>query len=171
MVLDWKSFVSDKTPVILPSQFDSSQNVFVKLNNHYYPLLAGFIDSPSKTDFNKYKEQLDKRETSLIFRPTDTISRFQMKNLIFLDSDVLYKPKNNTGNKQRLQNLSFGTPHSQLLVFEDKGLRKPGFYGLKLVYQELSWPMSGIIARTTSRFVRPQSMKDFTINNLNFNER
>lgn len=126
VVLDWKSFVSDKTPVILPSQFDSSQNVFVKLNNHYYPLLAGFIDSPSKTDFNKYKEQLEK-EDKFDFQAYGYNIQVSDEKFDLLDSDVLYKPKNNTGNKQRLQNLSFGTPHSQLLVFEDKGLRKPGF--------------------------------------------
>ena len=168
VVLDWKSFVSDETPAILPSQFDSSQNVFVKLNNHYYPLLAGLIDSPSKTDFNKYKEQLEK-ENKFDFQAYGYNIQVSDEKFDLLDSDVLYKPKNNTGNKQRLQNLSFGTPYSQLLVFGDKNLRKSGFYGLKLFAKNFLAD-NGIIARATSRFVRPQSMKDFTISHLNFSE-
>ena len=168
VVLDWKSFISKKTPAILPSQFDSSQNIIVKLNNRYYPLQAGLIDSPSKTDFNKYKEKLQK-ENKFDFQAYGYNIQVSDKKNDLLDSDVLYKPKNNTGNKQRLQSLSFGTPYSQLLVFGDKDLRTSGFYGLKLFAKNFLAD-NGIIARVTSRFVRPQSMKDFTINHLNFED-
>ncbi len=168
VVLDWKSFVSKETPTILPSQFDSSQNVVVMTNNRYYPLLAGLIDSPSKTDFNKYKEQLQK-ENKFDFQAYGYNIQISDKKFDLLDSDVFYKPKNSTGSKQRLQNLSFGTPYSQLLVFRDRDLRTPGFYGLKLFVKNFLAD-SGIIARATSRFVRPQSMKDFTINHLNFDD-
>ncbi len=165
VVLDWKSFVSKETPAILPSQFDTSQNIVVKLNDRYYPFLAGFIDSPSKTDFNKYKEQLQK-ENKFDFQAYGYNVQVSDEKFDLLNSDVLYKPKN-AGNKQRLQTLSFGTPYSQLLVFGDKDLRKPGFYGLKLFAKNFLAD-TGIIGRTTSRFVRPQSMKDFTINHLDF---
>ena len=168
IVLDWKSFVSKETPAILPSQFDSSQNVIVKLNDRYYPLLAGLIDSPSKTDFNKYKEQLQK-EDKFDFQAYGYNIQISDKKFDLLNSDVLYKPKNSTGNKQRLESLSFGTPYSQLLIFGDKDLRTPGFYGLKLFARNFLAD-SGIIARISSRFVRPQSMKDFTINHLNFDD-
>ena len=169
VVLDWKSFVSKETPVILPSQFDSSQNVIVKMNGRYHPLLAGLIDSPSKTDFNKYKEQLQK-ENKFDFQAYGYNIEVSDKKFGLLDSDVLYKPKDHRGNKQRLQSLLFGVPYSQLVIFGDKELRTSGFYGLKLFIKNFL-EEDGIIARTFSHFVRPQSIKDFTIQKLEFDDR
>jgi V8-like Glu-specific endopeptidase len=62
VVLDWRSFLSEKTPVIFPSQFDSSQNSFYKHNGRLYMKVAGFLDSPNRKDFRAYVEQLEKEK-------------------------------------------------------------------------------------------------------------
>lgn len=164
VVLDWKSFVSNKTPAILPSQFDASQSVFVKKNNRYYPLLSGLIDSPSKADVTKYNEQLDK-EGIFDFQAYGYNIEIADKKFDLLDSDVLYKPKDATGNKQRLQNLAYGPPYSELLIKGENDLRTAGFFGMKLFMKNFVGD-TGFITNAFSRFIRPQSMKDFTVANL-----
>ncbi len=164
VVLDWKSYTSDETPAILPSQFDLSQSVFQKINDRYYPQLAGLIDTPSKADFIKYKEQL-KKEKKFDFQAYGYNIENTPDKVDLLVSDVFYQPKNDSGNKERLQNLSYGAPYSQLIVYGDNDLRNPGFFGLKLFMKNFIGKQ-GILANSVSRFVRPAAMKDFTIQNL-----
>jgi hypothetical protein len=161
IVLDWKSFVTPKTPTILPSQFDMSQRVFNKIDNRYYPQLAGLIDSPSKSDFNKYKEQL-KKENKFDFQAYGYNIELSQEKVDLLKSDVFYKPKNESGAKERLGSLSYGAPNSQLLVFGDNDLRTDGFFGIKLFLKNFIGKQ-GVISSTSSRFVRPAAVKDFTI--------
>ncbi len=164
VVLDWNSFVGEKTPAILPSQFDVSQSQFVKINDRYYPFLAGLIDSPSKSDFKKYKDRLEK-EGMFDFQSYGYNIEISDKKIDLLDTDIFYKPKDSSGNKQRLQNLSYGAPYSQLLVHGPDDPRTPGFFGLKLFIKNYL-AESGVIANSMSRFVRPQSVKDFTIKEI-----
>ncbi len=164
VVLDWNSFVGEKTPAILPSQFDLSQSQFVKKNNRYYPLLSGLIDSPSKSDFKKYKDKLEK-EGQFDFQSYGYNIEVSDKKIDLLETDVFYKPKDTSGNKLRLINLSYGAPYSQLLVHGSDDPRTPGFFGLKLFIKNYL-AESGVIANSMSRFVRPQSIKDFTIKEI-----
>lgn len=167
VVLDWESFVTNKTPAILPSQFDASQNIFIKKNNRYYPFVSGLIDSPSKADVTKYREQLDK-EGVFDFQAYGYNIEIADKKFDLLDSDVLYKPKDASGNKQRLQNLAMGAPYSELLVKGEKDLRTPDFFGLKLFMKNFVGE-AGFITTAYSRFLRPQAMKDFSVTNLEIN--
>ena len=164
IVLDWKSFLSDKTPAILPSQFDLSQSVFVKVNDRYYPQVAGLIDSPSKADYFKYRKQLIK-ENKFDFQAYGYNIELSQEKIDLLSSDVFYKPKNESGAKKRLQNLSYGAPYSQLLVFGSDDIRTPGFFGIKLFVKNFIGK-EGVISSALSRFIRPSSMKDFTITKL-----
>ncbi|MEM7645766.1 MAG: hypothetical protein AAF203_02550, partial [Pseudomonadota bacterium] len=169
IVLDWKSFVSDKTPAILPSQFDRSQSVFQKINGRYYPYVAGLIDSPSKSDFTKYKEQLAK-ESKFDFQAYGYNIQISDDKLDLLATDIFYKPKAEGGTKARLQNLAYGSPYSQLLVYGNEDLRTKGFFGLKLVIKNFLGN-EGVIASAMSRFIRPQSAKDFTIKSLDIDSK
>lgn len=164
VVLDWGSFVSAKTPAILPSQFDISQSQFVKRNGRYYPLLAGLIDSPSKTDYKKYLERLDK-EGVFDFQSYGYNIEVSDEKVDLLDSDVFYKPKDDSGNKPRIFNLSYGPPYSQLLVHGTDDPRTVGFFGLKLFLKNYLG-QNGVIANSLSRFVRPQAIKDFTLKDI-----
>lgn len=163
IVLDWKSFVSTETPAILPSQFDFSQNVFVKKNGRYYPQVAGLIDSPSKADYTKYKEQL-KKEKKFDFQAYGYNILVEDKKVDLLDTDIFYKPKNSGGTKPRLLNLAVGTPYTQMIVFGDEDLRTKGFFGLKLFLKNFIG--DGALATSYSRFIRPQSIKDFALKDL-----
>ena len=166
IILDWTSFVSAKTPAILPSQFDVSQSVFNKIGNRYYPLLAGLIDSPDKSDFTKYLEQLEK-EKKFDFQAYGYNVQISQDKIDLLGQDIFYKPKDVSGNKPRLQKLAFGAPYSQMLLVGDDDLRQPGFFGLKLFLKNFVGD-TGVIASTLSKFVRPLSAKDFTIQSFEF---
>jgi hypothetical protein len=167
VILDWKSFVTNKTPAILPSQFDESQSTFVKIENRFYPMTAGLIDSPSKSDYLKYREQLIK-ESRFDFQSYGYNIQISDKKYDLLATDVFYKPKDESGAKQRLINLSFGNPYSQLIVYGSDDVRTPGFFGFKLILKNFIAD-SGVLASAISRFVRPQSMKDFTIKEIEIN--
>ncbi len=164
IVLDWKSFATDETPSILPSQFDASQSVFIKINDRYYPQVSGLIDSPSKTDFIKYKKQLEK-EKKFDFQAYGYNVEITQDKIDLLPSDVFYKPKNESGSKDRLQNLSYGAPNSQLLIYGNKDLRTKGFFGIKLFLKNFIGK-NGVIASAVSRFIRPNAMKDYTIKDV-----
>ena len=168
IVLDWKSFVSDQTPAILPSQFDLSQNMFMKINNRYYPMVSGLIDSPSKADYLKYREQ-KKKENKFDFQSYGYNIEMTQEKFDLLGSDVFYKPKDNSGTKPRIQNLSYGAPYSQMVVYGDSDLRTEGFFGIKQVIKNFLGK-NGVIANSVSRFTRPQSMKDFTINDFDLSD-
>ncbi len=168
IVLDWKSFVSNETPAILPTQFDASQSVFVKKNGRYYPYLAGLIDSPSKPDFVKYKTQF-KKEDKFDFQAYGYNIHIHDSPLDLLPTDVFYKPKNENGNKPRLQNLAFGAPYSQLLITGSDDLRTKGFYNLKLFLKNFTGG-DGALASVNSRFIRPQSAKDFVVKDFGLEE-
>ena len=161
IVLDWKSFVSKKTPAILPSQFDSSQSVFTKIKDRYYPHLAGLIDSPSKSDFTKYVEQL-KKEKKFDFQAYGYNVEVTQEKVDLLESDVFYKPKDVSGKLPRVQSLSFGAPYSQLLLIDKDDVRTKDFFGIKLFLKNYLGKQ-GTIFNTASRFIRPNSVKDFTI--------
>jgi S1-C subfamily serine protease len=165
LTLDWGSFVSEEVPAVLPSQFDGSQNVFVKKNGRYYPYVAGLIDSPSKSDFVKYKRQF-KKENKFDFQAYGYNIYLNDSPTDLLPSDIFYKPKDESGNKQRIQNLAYGAPHSQLLVKLPDDIRTPGFYSLKLFLKNFAGE-GGVLASVNSRFVRPQSAKDFLIQDFN----
>ncbi len=168
IVLDWTSFVSNKTPAILPSQFDASQSVFIKKQDRYFPYLAGLIDSPSKADYLKYREQLEKEE-KFDFQSYGYNIEVADEKFDLLPSDILYKPNEKPGTKLRLQNLSYGAPYSQLLIYEDGDLRTSGFFSLKLFMKNFLGK-DGALANSSSRFVRPLSIKDFTIHDLEINK-
>ena len=164
IVLDWKSFVTEETPAILPSQFDVSQSVFTKIEDRYYPFVSGLIDSPSKADFTKYKKQLEK-EKKFDFQAYGYNIEVSQEKIDLLKSDVFYEPKNESGSKERLQSLSYGAPHSQMLIYGDSDLRTDGFFGIKLFLKNFIGE-HGVIANTSSRFIRPAAMKDFTIKEI-----
>ena len=168
VVLDWKSFLSDQTPMILPSQFDLSQKVFTKRKGRYYPQVAGLIDTPTKVDYSKYKRQFEK-EKKFDFQAYGYNIGIFKKPIDLLTSDVFYKPKNESGTKQRFRSLSYGLPHSQMVVFGPKNLRKKNFFGLKLFMKNFIG-QQGVIGTTMSPFTRPSSMKDFTIKELDFSD-
>ncbi len=166
IVLDWTSFVTDKTPAILPSQFDASQSVFTKIGDRYFPHVAGLIDSPSKADYLKYREEL-REEDKFDFQSYGYNIEISGEKYDLLPSDVFYKPDEKPGTRLRLQNLSYGVPYSQLLIFEDGDLRTEGFFSLKLFMKNFLGK-SGVLANSASRFVRPLSVKDFTIREFDF---
>ncbi len=168
IVLDWKSFVTEETPAILPSQFDVSQSVFTKIEDRYYPQLAGLIDSPSKSDFTKYKKQL-KKEDKFDFQSYGYNIEVSQDKIDLLKSDILYVPKDETGSKDRLQSLSYGAPNSQLVIYGDNDLRTKGFFGIKLFLKNFIG-RQGVIGNTSSRFVRPAAMKDFTISEIKIDQ-
>lgn len=169
IVLDWKSFVSKETPAILPSQFDVSQSMFTKIENRYYPMISGLIDSPSKADFIRYKEQL-KKENKFDFQAYGYNIEVSQEKFDLLKSDVFYKPKNESGAKERLQTLSYGAPYSQMLVYGSNDIRTKGFFGMKLFLKNFIGKQ-GVIATALSRFIRPASMKDFTIKEVNLDNK
>ncbi len=168
IVLDWKSFVTEKTPAILPSQFDVSQSVFNKINDRYYPSVSGLIDSPSKSDFTKYVLQL-KKESKFDFQSYGYNVEVSQEKIDLLQSDVFYEPKNESGSKDRLQSLSYGAPNSQLLVYDDNDLRTKGFFGIKLFLKNFIGKQ-GVIGSTSSQFARPSAMKDFTIREVEIDQ-
>ena len=165
LVLDWKSFVSKKTPAILPSQFDFSQNRFFKKNGRYFPKIAGLIDSPSKTDMTKYIEQLEK-EKKFDFQAYGYNIKSTEKAMGLKQGDIFYKPKNKTGMKLRLQDLAQGVPYSTLVIRQgfQIGDEESALAMTQMIQNFLQAP--GVLASAISRFVRPKSVKDFTITEL-----
>ena len=170
IILDWKSFVSEKTPAILPSQFDFSQSTFMKKNNRYYPKIAGFIDSPSKGDMTKYITQFEK-EKKFDFQAYGYNIYTEEKSVGLMEGDVFYKPKNTTGSKLRLQDLSLGAPYSQMIVRNQYDFSsKEGGLDMALFLKNFVEP-HGVLANSASRFIRPNSIKDFIINDFNLNKK
>ncbi|MCJ8277366.1 MAG: serine protease, partial [Bdellovibrionales bacterium] len=149
IVLDWKSFVTEKTPAILPSQFDFSQNIFLKKNGRYFPKVAGFIDSPSKADMTKYTNQLEK-ERKFDFQAYGYNIHYEDKKVGMTEADAFYKPRNTTGAKLRLQDLSKGVPYSQLVVWNGE---KQNF-DLEKFMSNFAEP-DGVLVGAASRFIRP----------------
>ena len=166
-LLSWKSFVSKKTPSILPSQFDLSQSVFIKRGNRYYPKVAGFIDTPLKSDMTKYVSQL-KKQGKFDFQAygyniyPDPHVEVKYKNFIF------YKPQNTTGLKLRLQRLAQGVPYAQMILSKTPLKSSPTeLMDIHLFLKRFSYP-EGVIAHTSSQFLRPKFQKDFDIKNFKF---
>lgn len=158
IILDWKSFLSEKTPAILPSQFDSSQNSFFKYKNRYYMKVTGFLDSPNRKDFKSYLEQFEK-EKKFDFQA------YGMNVELVLpkgESGLLsYQLKNTTKNKLSFDDLAQGSLYNQMLLnksVDDEDLI-PQF--LKNFFGE-----EGALSGTYSAFIRPQAYKNFTIKSI-----
>jgi S1-C subfamily serine protease len=158
VVLDWSSYLSEKTPVILPSQFDSSQNSFFKHKDRFYMKVAGFLDSPNRKDFKSYVEQLEK-EKKFDFQAYGMNFEYKMPQK---EADFpQYLPQNPSKNKSSIDELAQGSLYGQLLFgkkTEDEDLI-PLF--LKNYFGE-----EGVLSGTYSAFIRPQSYKTFTIKNI-----
>jgi S1-C subfamily serine protease len=158
LILDWKSFASEKTPVILPSQFDLSQNNFFRLNKTYYMKLGGFLDSPTKKDFQLYVDQFDK-EKKFDFQA------YGMNTEIVPpatpDAPIYYLPNNTAKSKKSIEDLAQGSLYSQTWLnskMDDPQLLSRFF---KTYIGE-----DGILSSTYSAFIRPQSFRNFTIHEI-----
>jgi hypothetical protein len=157
LILDWKSFVSPQTPVILASQFDFSQNVFYLVNKRYYLKTSGFLDSPTKKDFRLYVEQFEK-EKKFDFQAyginTEIVPQAQPQDSLY------YIPRDVTKTKKDIEEL-MGTVYSQTWIntkVEDPQLLA-NFFKTYLGQE-------GILAGTYTGFIRPQSAKKFTIHQI-----
>lgn len=158
LILDWTSFVSLKTPVILTSQFDLSQNHFFLWNKHYYMKQAGFLDSPGKKDFRNYIEQFEKEKkfdfqsyglnTDLV--PPGTPS-----------GELMYMPRDVNKTKKNIEDLAQGDLYSQF--WPGKKISDPKLlenFFEKYIGEE------GILSSTYTAFIRPQSFKNFIIESI-----
>lgn len=162
--LNWKSFVSKKTPAILPSQFDMSQKRFVLKNNRMHPKLAGLIDSPSKTDMKSYRTQLDKKgKFDFQAYGYDITIRDHSKG--FKDGDVFYMAENKTGRRRRLAELGAGLPFMEFLLPSTDLKKKQSTLTPELFLQN-ALGESGVLANSGSRYSRPKSAKDFVLMDL-----
>ncbi|MCB9072807.1 MAG: trypsin-like peptidase domain-containing protein [Bdellovibrionaceae bacterium] len=153
--LNWKSFVSEKFPVIHPSQFDQSQNSFYKIKNRYYMKIAGFLDSPGKKEFKQYEEQFSK-ENKFDFQAYGMNTE-----LVPSTESLLYKPKDTTKTRESLEDLAQGSLYSQFSIntkISDENLI-PQF--LKNYLGE-----NGILNSSYSPFIKPQSYKQFVIHDI-----
>lgn len=165
LVLDWKSFASEKTPVILPSQFDMSQRYFIKgKDNKYYMKISGFIDSPSKKEFSNFLEGLEERKKFDFQSYGYNIEWFKEAYSI-LDGQLFYKPKFDPSAKPRLAALAQAVPYSQMWVLPEKNSSKDIQLDIN-VFLENFLTKEGVISNVTSPYVRPKSLKDFTIHKL-----
>ncbi len=159
VVLDWRSFLSEKTPAIFPSQFDSSQNSFYKHDGRLYMKVAGFLDSPNRKDFRAYVEQFEK-EKKFDFQAYGM-------NIEFVplseptSKDIQYVLKNTAKNKLSVDDLAHGSLYNQLLL--NTKVTDPDITGkfLKNFFGE-----EGALSGTYSAFIRPQSYKTFTLKNF-----
>ncbi len=158
VILDWASFVSEKTPAILPSQFDNSQNIFYKHNGRYYMKTAGFLDSPNRKDFKGYLEQFDK-EKKFDFQAYGM--NMELINSTLSQGPIQYVVRNPTKNKLSFDDMAQGSLYSQMIL------------GKKITDEDLI-PLflknffgdEGALSGTYSAFIRPQSYKTFTIKAL-----
>ncbi len=158
VILDWNSFLSAKTPVILPSQFDSSQNSFYQSNGRYFMKVAGFLDSPSRKDFKAYVEQFDK-ENKFDFQSYGMNIEYAKP-----ESDTgkpQYMPNNPNKNKNSIDELAQGNLYSQLLLG-----KKLDDEDLMAVFLKNYFGQEGVLSGTYSAFIRPQAYKSFTLHSL-----
>lgn len=156
IILDWKSFSTQKFPAIHPSQFDSSQNSFYKIKDRYYMKLTGFLDSPSKKEFKQYAEQF-RKEKKFDFQA------YGMNTELVLNSDgpILYEPKDTAKTRQFLEELSQGSLYSQFLMdakVTDENLLE------RFLKNYLG--SDGVLTSTYSTFIKPQSYKQFFIKEI-----
>lgn len=158
VVLSWESYLSEKTPAILPSQFDSSQNSFYKLGSRYYMKVAGFLDSPNRKDFRSYLEQMTK-EKKFDFQSYGM--NIEYKEPVAPARTPLYLPNNQNKNKMSLDDLAQGALYNQMFVGRTLNDENLATDFLKNFVGE-----EGILSGTYSAFIRPQAYKTFTIKNL-----
>jgi len=158
LVLDWKSFVNEKTPAIHPSQFDGSQNSFFLFKNRYYMKLTGFLDSPNKKDYKVYVDQFEK-EKKFDFQA------YGMNTELGLSEDspsgLVYLPRTTGKVKTSIEELAQGAIYSQFLLG-----KKLDDDDLVSVFIKNYLKDDGVLAGTYSAFIRPQSYKNFTIREL-----
>lgn len=160
ITLDWFSFLSTKTPAILYSQFDSSQNNFYKHDDRYLMKVSGFIDSPGNKEYQGYLDQL-RRESKFDFQAYGMNN--EIKTPIKEPKTAWYLPKNKEKTKRALEDLSQGSVYSQFLLSygeEEKTLDfdkfMEGFLGEE-----------GVISSVYSPFIRPHAYKNFVVNKIN----
>jgi len=165
VTLDWKSFVSEKTPAILPSQFDFSQRIFIKKGERYFPKIAGLIDSPSKADMSSYKDKL-KRNGKFDFQAYGYNISQTNKTFAAPEDWVYYKPEDSTGRRKRFSELGGGTPYAQMIVSPQVkiGGEVPELTIDTFLKNALG--KQGLLATSASRYARPKSIRDFVIRDL-----
>ncbi|MBY0315322.1 MAG: trypsin-like peptidase domain-containing protein [Bdellovibrionales bacterium] len=158
-ILDWTSYVTEKTPAILPSQFDQSQNNFYLHNNRYYMNVSGFLDSPNRKDFRSYIETFDK-EKKFDFQAygmnTDLVIPEKKSQIIY------YLPKDVSKGKKMLEDLSQGAIYSQTWI------TKENLDDEKVVDTFIKKYLGddGVISGSYSAFIKPQAYKNFTISKI-----
>lgn len=156
IILDWKSFVSEKLPAIHPSQFDNSQNSFYKINDRYYLKFSGFLDSPSKKEFKQYIEQFNK-ENKFDFQAFGMNTELNLAN----KEHIMYIPKDTAKTREYIEELAQGSLYSQFLLdakVSDKNLLE------RFLSQYLDG--EGVLTSTYSPFIKPQSYKQFFIKEI-----
>lgn len=164
LVLDWKSFASEKTPAILPSQFDTSQKNFIKgKDGRYYMKIAGFIDSPNKKEFSNFLEGLEERK-KFDFQSYGYNIEWLKDPISVAEDHLFYKPKFESSAKPRLNALAQGVPYAQMWLIPSKN-SKDILLDINVFMQNFLGK-EGVIANVISPYVRPKSVKDFTITKL-----
>lgn len=159
-ILDWTSFVTEKTPVIIPSQFDSSQNHFYLWKGRYYMVASGFLDTPNRKDFKSYIEQLEK-EKKFDFQAygmnTELVPPDKKSSILY------YLPKDVSKGKKMLEDLSQGVLYSQTWITRDENIDDTKIIDtfIKKYLGE-----DGVISGTYSAFIKPQAVKNFTISKI-----
>jgi hypothetical protein len=159
VILDWQSFVSEKTPAIFPSQFDSSQNSFYKHNGRLYMKVAGFLDSPNRKDFRTYVEQFEK-EKKFDFQAYGMNTEF-VQPPDEKSNQIQYLLKNTAKNKLSVDDLAQGSLYSQLIL--NTKVTDPG---LTTQFLKNYFGDEGALSGTYSAFIRPQSYKTFTLKGI-----
>lgn len=156
IILDWKSFATEKFPAIHPSQFDGSQNSFYKIKDRFYMKLAGFLDSPSKKEFKQYAEQFSK-EKKFDFQAFG----MNIELVLSPEEPILYVPKDTAKTREYIEELSQGSLYSQFL-FDAKVTDE------NLVDRFLKNYLGtdGVLTSTYSAFIKPQSYKQFFIKEI-----
>lgn len=159
-ILDWTSFVSEKTPVIIPSQFDQSQNNFYLYNGRYYMNTSGFLDSPNRKDFRSYIEQFEK-EKKFDFQAygmnTDLSLPEKKSQILF------YLPKDVSKGKKMLEDLSQGAVYSQTWITRGENIDESK---IMETFIKKYLGNDGVISGSYSAFIKPQAFKNFTISKI-----
>ncbi len=162
--LGWNSFVTEETPIIIPSQFDKSQIFFKRIApNQLVPRQAAILDTPAPKDFLSYKKKLDEQ------KKFDFQAYGYMMDIVedpqgdFSEKDILYA-MGPFDTKKRIWSYMFGVPYAQLKFHSSSSEWEK--------VRSLSYEMflknfvgkKGVIANSFSQLVRPKSSREFTIN-------
>lgn len=158
VTVSWFSYLSEKTPAILFSQFDHSQNVFFKHRGRYVMKVSGFIDSPGQKEFQQYIDQLE-REGKFDFQAYGMNTELERPDP--KAQMLVYEPENKGNEKKSLEQLSQGTMYVQMTLPRGSS----NAYGFKDFMKNYLGD-EGVLVSVYTPLMRPNAHKVFNLKEL-----